>query len=137
MPRLSATLDVDVPFFDVDAMDIVWHGHYVKYFELARCALLERIDYNYPQMKASGIEWPVVDLRIRYPRPARFNQRLQVRATLTDWESRLRIAYEVVDAESGARLTRGHTVQVPVDMASGKRLPHCPDALLTRLENVT
>ncbi|MCM5705010.1 acyl-CoA thioesterase [Larsenimonas salina] len=137
MPRLSATLDVDVPFFDVDAMDIVWHGHYVKYFELARCALLERIDYNYPQMKASGIEWPVVDLRIRYPRPARFNQRLRVRATLTDWESRLRIAYEVVDAESGARLTRGHTVQVPVDMASGKRLSHCPDALLTRLENVT
>lgn len=28
---------IDVPFFDVDSMNIAWHGHYVKYLEIARC----------------------------------------------------------------------------------------------------
>jgi acyl-CoA thioester hydrolase len=44
---LQAEVEMLVPFFDVDSMDVVWHGHYVKYFEVARCALLERIGHNY------------------------------------------------------------------------------------------
>ena len=39
-----------VPFFDVDSMRIVWHGHYCKYLELARCKLLDKIGYNYKAM---------------------------------------------------------------------------------------
>ena len=33
-------VEMQVPFFDVDMLEIVWHGHYVKYLEVARCALL-------------------------------------------------------------------------------------------------
>ena len=132
--RPFATVEMDVPFHDVDMMNIVWHGHYAKYFEIARCALLDQLEYNYLQMKASGYEWPVVDLRIRYPGPARFGQRLTITATLTDWDGRLRIAYEARDATTGNRLTRGHSVQVPVDIATGQRCLHTPPALLARLE---
>ena len=39
---LQETVNIDVPFFDVDMMDVVWHGHYIKYFEVARCALLDQ-----------------------------------------------------------------------------------------------
>ena len=38
--------EIEVPFFDVDVMQIVWHGHYVKYLEVARCAFLDAIGYN-------------------------------------------------------------------------------------------
>ena len=39
---LQASVELEVPFHDVDVMHVAWHGHYVKYFELARCALLRR-----------------------------------------------------------------------------------------------
>jgi acyl-CoA thioester hydrolase len=39
---LHVDTEILVPFFDVDSMNVVWHGHYVKYLEVARCALLER-----------------------------------------------------------------------------------------------
>ena len=130
----EATVEVVVPFHDVDAMNVAWHGHYVKYFEIARCALLDAIDYNYPQMEASGFAWPVTELWVRYPGPARFGQRLRVSATLTEYEPRLRIDYVIRDAESGARLTKGYTVQVAVDKATGELQFGPVEALARRLE---
>jgi len=44
--RWSAEAEIQVQFFDLDPMQVVWHGHYVKYLEVARCALLNTIDYN-------------------------------------------------------------------------------------------
>lgn len=111
-------VEMQVPFFDVDMLEIVWHGHYVKYLEVARCALLEQLGHNYLQMRASGYAWPVIDLQLRYIHGAQFGQRLIVRAELVEWENRLKINYMIRDAESGARLTRGSTVQVAVEIAT-------------------
>src|SRR5580698_5909170 len=86
---LHKSVDIEVPFFDVDSMDVVWHGHYVKYLEVARCALLDDIGHNYLQMKASGYAWPVIDLQLRYVQVARFGQRISVRADLVEWQNRL------------------------------------------------
>ena len=55
-----------VPFHDADMMGVTWHGHYIRYMEIARCELLERIGYTYLDMYDSGYAWPVVDLKIRY-----------------------------------------------------------------------
>ena len=102
---IEAEVEIVIPFHDVDVMGIVWHGHYVKYLEIARCALLDKIDYNYPQMKASGYAWPVIDMRIRYPRPLLFQQIVRVRAKLEEWENRLKIRYLIEDAASGREAT--------------------------------
>ncbi|MFV0453992.1 MAG: acyl-CoA thioesterase [Pseudomonas sp.] len=115
---LQAEVEVLVPFFDVDSMDVVWHGHYIKYFEVARCALLDRIGHNYQQMRDAGYAWPVIDVQLRYMRGARFNQRIIVRADLIEWENRLKINYLINDAETGERMTRGTSVQVAVEIAS-------------------
>ena len=48
--RLSHEIEVDVAFHDVDAMAVVWHGHYLKYLENARWALMERIGYGFEAM---------------------------------------------------------------------------------------
>ncbi|VEB42441.1 acyl-CoA thioester hydrolase, YbgC/YbaW family [Chromobacterium violaceum] len=47
MTKLSHVIELEPAFHDLDPMDVVWHGNYVKYLEIARCALLERFDYNY------------------------------------------------------------------------------------------
>ncbi|PTT89600.1 acyl-CoA thioesterase [Pseudomonas sp. HMWF031] len=113
---LHTDTEILVPFFDVDSMNVVWHGHYVKYLEVARCALLDKIGHNYSAMSDSGYAWPVIDLQLRYVRGAVFGQRLNVRANLVEWENRLKINYLISDLETGERLTRAVSVQVAVNM---------------------
>lgn len=115
---IYADTEVVVPFFDIDMMNVVWHGHYIKYLEVARCALLDQLGHNYMQMLESGYAWPVIDLQLRYVRGAVFGQRLNVRANLIEWENRLKINYLISDAVTGERLTRATTVQVAVEVAS-------------------
>ncbi|WP_296247759.1 acyl-CoA thioesterase [Pseudomonas sp. UBA4194] len=115
---LHVDTEMQVPFFDVDSMNVVWHGHYVKYLEVARCALLDHIGHNYTQMLESGYAWPVIDLQLRYVRGAVFGQKLRVRASLVEWENRLKIHYLISDAVTGERMTRGSSVQVAVEIAS-------------------
>lgn len=117
---LAAEIEVTVPFFDVDSMDVVWHGHYVKYLEIARCALLDDLGHNYRRMKETGYAWPIIDLQLRYARAARFGQTLRVRAELVEWQNRLKIHYTMSDAASGERLTRASTIQVAVSLADGE-----------------
>ena len=120
--RSKGVIHVDtqvlVPFFDIDTMHVVWHGHYVKYLEVARCALLDHIGHNYTQMLEAGYAWPVIDMQLRYVRGATFGQQINVRASLVEWENRLKITYLITDLASGERLTRACTVQVAVEIAS-------------------
>ena len=115
---LHVDTQIQVPFFDIDTLHVVWHGHYVKYLEIARCALLDHIGHNYNQMLEAGYAWPVIDMQLRYVRGATFGQQLNVRANLVEWENRLKVSYLITDLASGERLTRACTVQVAVDIAS-------------------
>jgi acyl-CoA thioester hydrolase len=129
---VSVTIDVRIPFHDVDVMEVVWHGHYVKYFEQARCALLDKIAYNYPEMRSSGYAWPVIDMHVRYPGPARFAEVIRVTATLVEWENRLAIEYTVCNP-LGARISYGRTVQVAVAIDSGEMQFASPPILAAKL----
>jgi acyl-CoA thioester hydrolase len=134
MTKLHQTsIDLQIPFHDVDMMEVVWHGHYVKYFEIARCALLEQLDYNYPQMRDSGYTWPVIDLRIRYVKPAIFGQIITVSAEIVEWEDRLKINYLIIDKCSGLRLTKGSSVQVAVNIKTGDMCFASPAVLFKKL----
>lgn len=131
---LSTETEVTVPFFDVDSMDVVWHGHYVKYLEIARCALLDDLGHNYVRMKETGYVWPIIDLQLRYARAARFGQKLVVRAELVEWQNRLKIHYTLSDAASGDRLTRASTIQVAVSLADGEMQLVSPSIFIDDVE---
>lgn len=131
--RWSAEVEIQVQFYDLDPMQIVWHGNYVKYLEVARCALLDSIGYNYEQMKTSGYAWPIIEMNLRYAAPAAFGQRLLLRAEIAEWENRLRIDYLVSDAATGRRLNRATTTQVAVDIASGEMCFASPPVLFEKL----
>lgn len=129
----TCSIDIEVPFHDVDSMNVVWHGHYTRYIEIARCKLLESFDYGYTAMWESGYLWPVVDMRLKYVKSAKFSQRIRVQATLVEWEYRLKISYLITDIESGEKLTTGYTIQVAVDKESGEMRYQSPPVLAQRL----
>ncbi len=131
--RIVAEVDTQVQFYDLDPMEVVWHGHYAKFLELARCALLDQIDYNYAQMKASGYAWPVIDMHIRYLQPAVFGEQIRIRAELVEWENRLKLQYLITDIATGLRLTKATTVQVAVEMAARQMCLTSPPILFEKL----
>lgn len=131
--RWWAEVEMQVQFFDLDPMQIVWHGNYVKYLEVARCALFDKIAYNYEQMRDSGYAWPIIEMNLRYAGPAVFGQKLLLRAEIVEWENRLRIDYLISDAASGKRLNRATTTQVAVDIKSGEMCFASPAILFEKL----
>ena len=129
----EASIELEIPFHDVDPMGVVWHGNYFRYLELARCALLRQFDYGYRQMAESGFIWPIIDTRLKFIAPLKFEQRVKVVARLKEYEYRLRIDYEMFDASSGLRLCKGYTIQVAVEQASGEMRLVSPEILLQKL----
>jgi len=127
------TTEISIPFHDVDAMGVVWHGHYAKYLEIARCLLLDSFDYGYVRMRDSGYAWPVVDMRIKYVKPLHMDQVVLVEAELVEWENRLKIKYLICDKKSGARVSKAHTVQMAVDMSAEELCLESPPILLEKL----
>ena len=132
-PLVSASVRTRPEFYDLDPMNIVWHGNYTRFFELARFALLDKIDYSYEQMRSSGYMWPIVDMHIRFYQPLRLRQWIDVSAALIEWESRLRIDYLIRDADDGRRLTKGRTLQVAVDAETEEMLWKTPRILREKL----
>ncbi|AFU20077.1 thioesterase [Actinobacillus suis H91-0380] len=96
----------------------MWHGHYVKYLEMARCAFLEEINYTYDVMRQNGFAYPIVALDLKYVKPALFRQRIRVELALIEYESCIRFDYIIVDALTGEKLTKGSTTQMAIEIES-------------------
>jgi acyl-CoA thioester hydrolase len=132
---LSAEVALQAEFYDVDSLQVVWHGHYLKYLEKARCALLESIGFSYAEMAAAGYAWPIVSLRVKYCRPLAYRQPFVVRASLLEYENRLRIGYRLFDPGTREVINKAETVQMAYDIAAGRGLlvsPPCLVAAVTK-----
>ena len=132
--ELKAEVEIQVPFHDVDGMHVVWHGHYYKYFEVARTKLLQSIDYDVHEMMASGNSWPIVETNCKYVRPILYDQLIQVSAKIQEYENRLKIIYRISDAKTDEKLATGHTTQVAVDMKNNEMCFVSPKILLKKVE---
>lgn len=131
---ISASVRIMAQFYDLDPMNIVWHGNYLRFFEQARCALLDRIGYNYGEMHRSGYHWPIVDARVKYVRSVVFQQEIEVTATLVEYENRLKISYLVSNLDNGEKITTGTTIQVAVEQNTGEMCFVSPTVLSDRVE---
>jgi acyl-CoA thioester hydrolase len=133
---ISAEVTVKPQFYDLDPMQVVWHGNYVRFLEQARCALLDKIAFNYEEMSRTGYVWPVVDMRIKYVRPLRFGQEVKVIATMLEYENRLKIGYRLIDLASGETLTKAHTIQVAVEIATNELCFESPAVLREKVQRL-
>lgn len=132
----SAETVIKAQFYDLDPMNVVWHGNYARFLEQARCELLDSIGYNYVEMKESGFAWPIVDMRIKYVRPVLLGQEIVVTATIIETQNRLKIDYRIRDRTSGEVLTKATTVQVAVNMTTGEMQMESPAALTDKIKDI-
>jgi len=131
--RLHETkVELEAPFHDVDLLRVVWHGHYYKYFEVARTKLLLSVGLDAGEVIGERYHLMVSDSRCHHIHPLRNGDRFEVAAWFHDVENRLCVDFEIQNLSSGERSARGRTVLVTVDL-EGQLLLKTPDAILDRI----
>jgi len=125
---MTATVSCEIPFHDVDSLGIVWHGHYYKYFELARTALYRSLNFDIDDMGRLGFTFPVIESQCRYSGALRYGQQVDISAHFREWEYYILIEYRISIAGSGERAAYGHTKQAVCDLA-GVLQSYVPDAV--------
>ncbi|MDR1797308.1 MAG: acyl-CoA thioesterase [Clostridiales Family XIII bacterium] len=101
---------VRVLFADTDAMGIVYHGNYLRWFEAGRNEFLREIGFPYAELEKLPVWLPLAAAHLTYLAPARYDDLLEI----TTWPSRLtyatvRMNYEARQKESGELLVKGYT----------------------------
>jgi acyl-CoA thioester hydrolase len=130
----AATIDIEIPFHDVDSLSIVWFGHYYKYMDQARTALMRAHGLDELGLEKLGVGLVVVESRCRYTQSLRFGDSVRVTARFTDvaeQDPRIHIAYDFTHAATGARVARGRTALVFTDPA-GNLLAQVPPPILAK-----
>lgn len=80
-PILSERTEVDIHFYDVDSVKIVWHGNYLKYLENGREAFGKKYGIGYMDIYGHGFVTPIFDVHIKYLSPALYEETLIVETT--------------------------------------------------------
>ena len=131
---LKTSVDIQVQFYDLDPMNVVWHGNYVKYMETARCALLTKIQYDYNEMVKAGYAWPVVEMNLKYIRPLRFMQWVRVEVTLVEYEVCMKLKYRFIDIETGKVVTKAESTQMAVKISTRESQLMTPPDFIAKVE---
>ncbi len=121
-----------VRYGEVDRMGVVYHSHYLVYFELGRTELLRSLGATYREVEESGTLLVVAETGLKFLRPARYDDELTVRTRLVSVRGvRMRFEYEVLRGDE--RLTAGFTVLASCDLEGRpKRFPEGLAALSRR-----
>ena len=125
---------VRVPFHDVDSMRVVWHGHYVNYFEQARCGFFRHHGLSYLDMESAGFMLPVVSLQVKYVHPCLFDQEIAIDVEWDETNTNLLVLnYRVSDAASGKTLCKATTRHAAIDARTREVLFELPPEFVRRL----
>ena len=126
--RLHETrVELDVPFHHVDALGIVWHGHYPKYFEAAGMPLLRKLALDGGDLIGERYQLVVIETACRHGFPLRYADRVAVTAWISDYTRRLVIRYDVRNETHGRRSAHGHTAIATLDRDGRLRLETPPE----------
>ncbi len=114
MPAGVATVRVRYP--ETDQMGVVHHSHYLVWFEIGRTELLRARGCPYADLEREGVRMPVVEASCRYHSPARYDDELEVGATLVDvGRATARFEYTIRRIGDGRVLATGSTRHASVD----------------------
>jgi acyl-CoA thioester hydrolase len=133
-PSARASVELVVPFHDVDSLRIVWHGHYLKYMELARTALLRGVGLDAEEVHSGRYGFLIVESACRHVSPLRYGDRVRVDAWVRDVRYRIHVAYEITNLTTGRRAARAYTILVTMD-PEGRMLLTTPESIVRRLED--
>lgn len=113
---LKDRIEVLVRFNEADPLGIVWHGHYIRYFEDGREAFGNKYGIGYLDFYRKNIIIPVVNIDCSYKRSLKYGEKVAVETTFIPCEAaKLKFEYRLFNAATGDLVATGSSVQVFLD----------------------
>lgn len=127
------SLTLRVRYSETDRMGYAYYGNYATYYEVARVEALRKLGINYRELEDEGILLPVLDFKIKYLKPAFYDDELLINVSITSMPTaRILFHYEMFNS-SGDLLNKGETTLVFVDKQTSKPCP-CPVSIIDKLK---
>ncbi|MFC7347364.1 acyl-CoA thioesterase [Chryseobacterium zhengzhouense] len=122
-----------VRYAETDPMKYVYYGNYATYFELGRVELFRSIGISYDEIEKQGIWLPVSDYKIKYLKPALYDQKLEIHTYMRKIPGvRIEFEYEIYN-EEGIKITEASTTLFFLNAETNKVIK-CPDFLMKLIE---
>ena len=116
---LVHSTDIDVKFSEADPLGIVWHGHFIRYFEDGREAFGSAYGLRYLDLFRKDIVVPIIHIDCNYRRILRYGHTIRLETTYVDTPAaKLLFDYTIIDLHTGERVANGNSVQVFMDRQS-------------------
>ncbi len=127
---MISRVEYHVNFYDTDAMEVVHHSNYIRWFEIGRVEFLRMAGITLGELMADGYVFPITDVNAKFLSPGRFDDVLIIETTPTALtKAKMAFDYRILrkDGETGEEtvLVTGHTQNVFTSRETGKiaRLP--------------
>ncbi len=131
----ESVIELRVNYSETDQMGVVYHANYLVWFDRARTEHLRTTGYTYREMEAEGVYLAVTEARLRFRRPALYDDLVRVRCWVRDLASRrVTFGYAVERAASGELLATGETSLMALDR--DRNPTRIPEHVSERLEQV-
>lgn len=119
-----------VPFHDLDPMQVMWHGNYLKYFDITRDALFRKLGLDlYHVYKDTQYIFPIIRTNIKHVSPLRFRDEFICRAVLKEVDYKIAVAFEIRLAEDNRISARGKSEQAAVKIPEMETMLKIPDEI--------
>lgn len=128
-------IEIQVRYSETDQMSFVYHGNYVKYFEIGRITWLKKLGISYKKMEEDGIFLPVIELKINFKKPALFDDKLIVKTKLIRTPSYM-IEFDLEIKRDDQVITFGYTKLIFLNSKTNKPM-RCPENILRELIKVS
>ncbi len=120
---LSSRKEIEVRFSEVDSLRMVWHGHYLRYFEDGREDLGKQFGLGYLDVYEKGFVTPLVKSELEYKRPLRYGEKAIVETTfINDPAAKMIFGYTIYHAVTNEVICTGRTIQVFLNEAGELQL---------------
>jgi acyl-CoA thioester hydrolase len=113
---------IRVRYAETDQMNVVYYGNYAQYFEVGRVESIRQLGYKYKDLEASGVIMPVVEMHVRYLRPATYDDLLTVKTILCELPHDHKVEFlQDVYNEEGKILAAGRVILYFLDAVTRKK----------------
>lgn len=127
------THSLRVRYGETDSMKYVYYGNYAEYLEVARVELFRSIGISYDEIEKRGIWLPVSNFKIKYIRPAKYDDLLTIHTKITKKPTaKIEFEYQIF-SENKELLTKAHTTLFFLD-AKTQKIVRCPEFLMELIE---
>jgi acyl-CoA thioester hydrolase len=130
IPEKSCQLKFSVPFHDLDPLQVVWHGNYLKYFDVTRADLFNKLGVDlYQVYKDAKYIFPITKTSTKHIFPLRFRDEFICEAKLIEAHYKILIHFEIRLVKNNKLCARGKSEQVAVKLPEMEIMLRIPDAV--------